>query len=148
MQRQKRGFALVLAIVLVLLVLGGSGVYYAAQKQKEVVPPGKEEAKDKAGEDMMKTESKTHKIEMTAAGFSPKELEIKKGDIVEFVNKDSSKHWPASGVHPAHLICPGFDSKKRMGAGETYSFTFSEAKTCPFHDHLSPNLFGKIEVEE
>jgi len=99
----------------------------------------------KKGGGMM--ESKTHKIEMTPTGFEPKELIIKKGDKVEFVNKDSRKRWPASGVHPTHLICRGFDSLEGIGAGATYSFTFNEAKTCPFHDHLFPNLFGKIIVE-
>ena len=99
----------------------------------------------KKGEGMM--ESKTHKIEMTPSGFSPKEVKIKKGDKVEFVNKDSRKRWPASGVHPIHLLCPGFDAMKGIGAGETYSFTFNEVKDCPFHDHLSPNLVGKIKVE-
>lgn len=104
----------------------------------------------KKGEGMMDaviTGQKTHKIEMTQSGFSPKELTIKKGDTVEFVNKDSARHWPASGVHPTHKLCPGFDAMKGVDAGKTYSFTFNEAKTCPFHDHLSPNLFGKIIVE-
>lgn len=90
---------------------------------------------------------KTHKIEMAQGGFSPKEITIKKGDTVEFANKDSAKHWPASATHPTHKLCPGFDAIGGVATGKTYSFTFNEAKTCPFHDHLSPNLFGKIIVE-
>ena len=99
----------------------------------------------KKGEGMM--EPKTHKIEMTPTGFAPKEIVIKKGDKVEFMNRDSRKRWPASGMHPTHLLCRGFDALEGIGAGAIYSFTFTEAKTCPFHDHLFPNLFGKIIVE-
>lgn len=105
----------------------------------------------KKGEGMMDEsammKAKTHKVEMTSAGFSPKELTIKKGDIVEFINKDSRKHWPASGIHPTHLICGGFDALKGIDTGATYSHTFTESKICPMHDHLIPNLFGKITVE-
>lgn len=173
MRKQKQGFAPILAIILVLLVLGSGGAYYAVKKQKkQQTPPDKGEVKEnvvdgmmqnkdemmKKGDEMiengmMKTNEnmmigpKTHKVEMTSAGFSPKELKIKKGDAVEFVNKDSRQRWPASGVHPAHQMCPGFDALKQMSPGETYSFTFNETKTCPMHDHMMPNLFGKIIVE-
>ena len=90
---------------------------------------------------------KTHKIEMTAAGFAPSNITIKKGEKVEFINRDSKPRWPASGMHPSHLVCRGFDALKAIAPGETYSFSFNEAKACPMHDHLMPNFFGKITVE-
>jgi len=92
------------------------------------------------------TDSKQHNIEITASGFFPANLNIKAGDTVVFTNRDSVKHWPASGVHPSHLLCAGFDSLKGLGKGETYSFTFKEAKECPMHDHLNPTLKGKIII--
>jgi len=110
------------------------------QKRDEMIRKMDEMPKETMG-------PKPYKIEMTPAGFSPKELTIKKGDKVEFINRDTVKRWPASGPHPAHTICQGFDSKPGVAVGESYSFTFSEAKTCPFHDHLNPSIFGKIIVE-
>jgi len=91
--------------------------------------------------------SRERNVEITSAGFAPAELEVKIGTTVHFTNRDSQLHWPASGVHPAHDLCPGFDSLKGLSTGESYSFTFNEAKTCPMHDHLNPALRGKIEVE-
>lgn len=73
-------------------------------------------------------------------------LTIKVGDIVKFINNDSQPHWPASGVHPTHQICPGFDALHGLTTGESYSFTFKIAKTCPFHDHLNPSHTGQIIV--
>ncbi|MDP3953919.1 MAG: hypothetical protein Q8Q06_00700 [bacterium] len=87
-------------------------------------------------------------VEMTNDTFVPAELTIKVGDTVVFVNKDSSPHWPASGVHPTHQICQGFDSLKGIAQNETYSFTFNEAKECPMHDHVRPSMKGKIIVTE
>lgn len=89
-----------------------------------------------------------HTIEITANGFSPANLEIMKGDMVEFINKDEGAvHWPASGMHPTHLLCKGFDSLRGLSFNETYSFTFTETKECPMHDHLKPSLWGKIIVK-
>ena len=81
-------------------------------------------------------------------GASPTTVTIKAGDTVKFVSNDSIPHWPASGVHPTHQICPGFDSLRGLNNGESYSFTFNEAKTCPWHDHLIASLKGQIIVSQ
>lgn len=98
------------------------------------------------GKDIGHSSASTKNIEITALGFSPTNLDIKVGDTVIFINRDSVQHWPASGVHPSHLLCAGLDSLKGLAKGETYSFTFKEAKECPTHDHLNPTLKGKIRV--
>src|SRR3989344_2256782 len=77
--------------------------------------------------------AKTVIVSITSVGFSPKEVMIKAGDTVKFVNNDTKKHWPASSMHPTHLLCPGFDAVDGINAGESYSYTFTEAKTCPMH---------------
>lgn len=96
-------------------------------------------------------EKTTHDVAITKEGVSPQNLTIKAGDTVRFTNNDSVLHWPASGVHPSHQICSGFDALRSLEQGGTYSFTFEEPKECPFHDHLNPgssNLKGKITVTE
>lgn len=86
-------------------------------------------------------------ISMSDAGFSPDTLTIKVGDTVVFINDDSRDRWPASDIHPTHLLCPGFDALEPMEPGETYSHTFTKAETCPMHDHLVPRLKGSIMIE-
>ena len=86
-------------------------------------------------------------VEITSAGFSPANVTVSRGATVRFVNKDAVAHWPASGVHPAHLMCSGFDSLKGLSKGESYEFTFNTAKTCPMHDHLNPALRGSVVVK-
>ncbi|MBI2063937.1 MAG: hypothetical protein HYT65_03025 [Candidatus Yanofskybacteria bacterium] len=77
---------------------------------------------------------------------TPNVVNIKAGDTVKFVNNDSTSHWPASGVHPTHQICPGFDALRGLNNGESYSFKFNEVKTCPWHDHLKPSVNGQIII--
>lgn len=100
------------------------------------------------GGEAKKDEQKAERmVEITAGGFAPAELKIKVGTMVKFTNRDSAPHWPASGVHPTHEICSGFDALKALAKDESYSFTFNTAKTCPFHDHLNPSLRGSVVVE-
>ncbi len=83
-----------------------------------------------------------YSIKITRQGVSPQNLNIKVGDTVTFTNLDSVPHWPASGVHPTHQICPGFDSLRGLAQNESYSHTFTEAKVCPFHDHVNASDSG------
>lgn len=100
------------------------------------------------GGEAKKDEQKSERmVEITAGGFAPAELKVKVGTMVKFTNRDSELHQPASGVHPTHEICPGFDALKGLAKDESYSFTFNTAKTCPFHDHLNPSIKGTVVVE-
>jgi plastocyanin len=90
---------------------------------------------------------KTHTVNILDSGFEPSQLTIMKGDIVRFISKGSDPHWPASGIHPTHQICPGFDALRGLKTNETYQFTFTDVKECPMHDHLNPGLKGKIIVQ-
>lgn len=78
-------------------------------------------------------------------GFSPSELTIKPGTKVIFESR-GGEHWPASDNHPTHELCEGLDAKKALTAGETFEYTFTEEQECSIHDHLNPELTGKITV--
>lgn len=86
-------------------------------------------------------------IEYRDGKFDPPTLRVIAGTKVTFVNKGQKQVWPASGVHPTHEICPGFDALKALGKGESYAFVFEEAKDCPFHNHVAPGEKGKVEVK-
>jgi plastocyanin len=87
-------------------------------------------------------------VTYTSSGFSPSPVTIKKGGTVTFVNNSSSSFWPASGPHPSHTGYVGFDPKKAIAAGQSWSFTFDKVGTWPYHDHLNPTKFGQVVVTE
>lgn len=107
------------------------------------------------------SEMNTYTIEITENGFSPSPLVIKAWDKVEFVNKDTNTHWPASAAHPTHTIYPWsgiekcwtdeqstiFDACKGLEKDEVFSFIFNEKWTWNYHDHLNSNMFWVITVE-
>lgn len=86
-------------------------------------------------------------IEITATGYKPKDIQIKKGAKVVFKNEDQDIHWPASNIHPTHLIYPEFDPKKPVKAGGQWEFVFDKIGVWRYHDHLIPTQTGTVTVE-
>ncbi|KKS44201.1 MAG: hypothetical protein UV48_C0012G0005 [Candidatus Azambacteria bacterium GW2011_GWA2_42_9] len=91
---------------------------------------------------------KTWTVEYKENQFVPRELKIKKGDIVTWINNNSEPIWPASAIHPTHQVYPGFDALKGLNTGESYSFTFDKVGNWKYHNHLNPSVTGVVEVSD
>lgn len=102
-----------------------------------------------------------HTIRVTANGFEPAALTVKKGDSVMWMNESGRAVWPASAVHPTHTVYPGsgiqkcgtaeavtiFDACGNVTIGNSWSFVFNEAGTWRYHDHLRASVTGSITVQ-
>lgn len=86
-------------------------------------------------------------IEYKEGVFNPPTLRVLVGTKVTFVNKGDKAVWPATGRHPTHEICPGFDALHGLKKGESYSYVFDKPSECPFHNHLAAMEQGSIEVK-
>ncbi len=91
--------------------------------------------------------AETTTINITETGFSPATLTVAAGTNVSFINNGQAPHWPASDLHPTHNILPGFDSKRGLETGDSYTYTFDKAGTWRCHDHLLPQNTCTIIVE-
>ncbi len=80
--------------------------------------------------------------------FSPTAVKIQKGGKVIWINKSSRSIWPASAMHPTHLIYPEFDARKSIGPGESYSFEFERVGSWKYHNHLNTSSVGTVNVVE
>lgn len=96
-------------------------------------------------------------IEITEDGFFPREISIQQGDTIIWKNSSQRGHWPASDFHPIHTSYPekseddclgsSFDACRTLQPGESWTFTFSEAGSWRYHDHLFSSLGGIIYVK-
>ncbi len=86
-------------------------------------------------------------IVITEAGFEPASLTIKVGQAVKFTNRGTVKHWPASNLHPSHLLYPEFDPKIGFAPGQSWTFVFTKPGSWRMHDHLAAYNKGIIVVE-
>lgn len=87
-------------------------------------------------------------ITLTKDGFVPDTLTIKKGQKVTFVTTTGSMFWPASNLHPSHLLYPEFDPLNPIAPDQVWTFTFEKVGEWKFHDHLAPYFTGVITVTE
>ncbi len=85
-------------------------------------------------------------ITITENGYIPDLITIEKNDKIIFKNEDKVDHWPASDLHPTHLIYPAFDPKIALKSGQSWEFKFDKAGKWRFHDHLYPHQKGDITV--
>lgn len=129
-------------LVLSGIILFGAGC--AQQYGRSSQTPTEQQAAPPAGPTSVVPEAI---IEYTSGTFNPSTIRVLAGTTVTFVNKGTQEVWPASGRHPAHDICPGFDSLKGLKQGESYSYVFDKVAECPFHNHLAPGEKGVIEVK-
>jgi plastocyanin len=84
----------------------------------------------------------------TPEGYEPKDITIKKGDIVEWVNESGEYHWPASDLHPTHGVYPAFDPLTAIAPGQSWKFRFDQVGEWKYHDHIRANKIGSVTVTE
>ena len=98
---------ILIGIVIAVVVIGGvlmfqsnnNGQMPSLSEEENMTPP--------LGEQVQSSPVVTY----TDEGYSPKELTVKKGDIVTFANMSSMPMWTASAMHPTHTVYPGTDIK-------------------------------------
>lgn len=130
-------------VIAILIIVGAFYMFrYAKAPTNNYAPENAQQQNSQPNNITATQPAEKVTVEMTPSGFSPKELTVKKGSEVIFVNKDTVPHWPASGPHPAHTCYPGFDAKSPVAPGASYSHVFDLAKTCGFHDHINFSTYG------
>lgn len=88
--------------------------------------------------------------------FSPKNVEIRLGGTVRFMNLSNDDMWIASDIHPVHSgyqvkdtdSCSGyaFDQCKSVERGGYWQFTFEKAGKYGYHNHVSAADNGSVDV--
>jgi len=132
---------IIFALLIVLTLALGTGLWYVLDTEESLV----------RGE-------VAATIYYTESGYEPKEVRIRTGQAVRWVNNSPGEMWPAAAVHPTHAIYPqksdtdclgsSFDSCRRLQPGETYEFTFTYEGDWKFHDHVRPSKTGVVKVEK
>lgn len=91
-----------------------------------------------------------HTIEISDSGFTPSELIISSGNRVNFINKGTKQHWPASESHPVireFQSCQEFELiNSAIEPGQLQQLIFNEPKLCSLFDKLNPLLRGTLIV--
>ncbi|MBX4192239.1 hypothetical protein KW798_02010 [Candidatus Parcubacteria bacterium] len=150
---------LIIFAIIVAVLLGVAGYWHNNQKPASTAyTPQDEPSGNPVVADQSKEDPYDVLIEYTTDGFTPKDVIIKQGQRVRFINSTDEDTWPASGVHPTHSIYPGknandclgseFDACRGLHKGEYFDYTFNYLGEWRFHDHLHASKTGSVTVEE
>lgn len=72
------------------------------------------------------------KVNMQNTAFDPKNMKIKKGTTVMWINNDNTTHYVNTDSHPAHTYELDMNSKA-LEKGASYSYTFQNPGIYPYH---------------
>ncbi|MDP3772568.1 MAG: plastocyanin/azurin family copper-binding protein [bacterium] len=150
----------ILIYLIVAIVVYGGIYYFIVQKNGGYTPappetstPPKQETPQATPADISANAQNT--VTYTDAGFSPRNVTIKKGEVVVFKNTTSHDMHVASNPHPMHSDYPmmggcvssTFDSCSAILPGESWSFTFDTVGAWEYHNHLNSGEGGTITVK-
>lgn len=85
-------------------------------------------------------------ITLTASGFSPATLTIKKSVTVTWINQSGQDATVDSDPHPLHTDYPPLNLGT-FSDGQVLLLTFPKSGTYGYHNHLNPSERGTIIVE-
>ncbi|HZJ18273.1 MAG TPA: cupredoxin domain-containing protein [Patescibacteria group bacterium] len=119
------------------------GVMYYSVNKNAFLPK-----KDNSTDSPSNTQSEETKetVTLSKEGFSPKELTIKTGTRIIWINKSGDSATVNSDNHPDHLLFP-FLNLGEFGAESSVQAVFEKAGTYNYHDHLNPSRTGTIIVQ-
>ena len=138
------GAVIGIAILGFAVLRPNSGTQTAENTQ--ITPPSSEQQTAETNEQPTITT-----IKYSEAGFEPKEITVKQGTKVQFVNNTQIPMYVATDPHPDHTDYPEFEMgvamQRHPQPGEDFSFTFEKTGNWSFHNHAIPEHMGTVRVE-
>lgn len=135
--RNKAIWIIITVIIVLGLVAGGWLIYTRVFNQKK---PAVQQAE-------VQPDIQTAEVSITATGFNPATITIKKGDQVMWKNTDTKAHRIFAEPYPTKISLPDLDSEA-LQPGASYGFIFEQAGTYKYTDYYNPTKFlGTIVVQ-
>ena len=143
-------------LLALVVVAGIARFFFLSNTAAPTAPPVSEQPSD------MQSAAESAEVIAENGAFGPQTVTVRKGGSVAWINKGTAPIWPASAMHPTHTVYPGsdigkcgtaekdtiFDACRGIPAGQSYTFTFSNAGTWRYHNHLNPSMTGSVIVKE
>lgn len=120
----------IIIVAAVVLLIAGCITLFALTRRDAVLP------------------SSVATVDINETGFNPVVIKVKKGERVQWVNKDSRMHQVAADPHPTSSSLSTLKSHEAILKDETYTAVFEKTGTFTYHDFLDPlNYQATVIVE-
>ena len=160
---------LVMVIIVLALGLGAGGLVLAttsdntkkesktSQTDHDNSAPHHQGSQEAPADAIDETANKEVQMDIKDFAYAKQHIKIKKGTKVTWTNRDSvqhnvmAEHDGAGAVHDApksNEIDPDRLAGPLLAQGESYSFTFTEVGSQPYHCSPHPDMKGSVTVVE
>ena len=99
----------------------------------------------KTNEPASASASKVSSIQITAIGFEPAAIKVKRGTKIIWTNSDKSAHQVVSNPHPLHTSLAELKSEI-LNHQQSYEYTADKTGSFNYHDEIDPTRNGQLEV--
>jgi plastocyanin len=120
-----RIMTILIAVLIAVILIGGSVWFYTARQ----------------GSDMSMASAT---VQVSATGFTPSTVKIKKGQGVTWTDKDVSAHQ----IYADQTVAPSLNSIDVLLTGDSYTYVFEKPGTYHYYDPMNASQFvGTVIVE-
>ncbi|MBI2028246.1 MAG: cupredoxin domain-containing protein [Candidatus Levybacteria bacterium] len=85
-------------------------------------------------------------VSLDESGFTPKDITVKAGSRVIWINKSGKAATVSSDDHPTHQIYPRINLGE-FGDSSSVQLVFDETGIYGYHNHLDASQTGTVTVE-
>lgn len=87
-------------------------------------------------------------VSITAQGFEPQTIKVKRGQAVTWVNQDDKPHHVVADPFPSGDSLKSLNSIEPLTKDDAYTSTFEKMGTFTYHDQLDPVGFKATVIVE
>ncbi len=140
-ENQKVNWSSIILIVFFVLLLIGIVFYVTVSNSK------KSPKVSKTSTPTTNSTTQSAQVAISSGAFVPQTLNIKKGTVVVWTNKETNIHQIMSDPHPTHTALPLLKSDP-LKINDSFSFTFEKSGTFLYHDENNPlTIKGSVVVQ-
>ncbi len=134
-----------LLIVVVLIVVFGAFTFLGGKKTNPTVVTNNPTSTQTVVSPVQQ-KAETNNVLLTNAGFEPKDIVVKTGTKVVWVNKSGKAATVNSDNHPTHRLYP-FLNLGEFSDGSSLEVVFDKAGKYTYHNHYNSAQVGSVTVQ-
>ncbi len=134
-----------LLIVVVLIVVFGAFTFLGGKKTSPTAVTNNPTSTQTVVSPVQQ-KAQTNNVLLTSAGFEPKDIVVKAGTKVVWVNKSGKTATVNSDNHPTHKLYP-FLNLGEFADGSSVEVVFDKVGKYTYHNHYSSAQVGSVTVQ-
>jgi len=136
----------ILLVIIALIVVFGSFIFLGNKKTNPTTKQSKTTESQQTTPIVTEPNNPAVTISLTDLGFAPKDIAIKTGTRIVWLNKSGKAATVSSDDHPTHRLYP-FLNLGTFADGSSVQVIVEKSGEYSYHNHLNTSEVGTITVQ-